>query len=41
MDVAYVGGYYNWVGENLQNLSRDKYFDGDFSFSPNGEKNCI
>ena len=38
MDVAYVGGYYNWVGENLQNLSRDKYFDGDFSFSPNGEK---
>ena len=38
MDVAYVGGYYNWVGENLQNLSRDKYFDGDFSFSPNGKK---
>ena len=38
MDIAFVGGYYNWVGENLKNISQDPYFDGDYSFSPDGEK---
>jgi len=38
MDIAFVGGYYNWVGENLKNISQDPYFDGDFSFSPDGKK---
>ena len=38
MNIAFVGGYYNWVGENLKNISQDPYFDGDYSFSPDGEK---
>ena len=38
MEISYVGGYYNWVGEKLRNLTGDPYFDGDFSFSPNGQK---
>ena len=38
LDIAYVDGYYNWVGENLINISKSAYFDGDFSFSPNGNK---
>ena len=38
LDIAYVGGYYNWQTENLRNLTNDPYFDGDFSFSPNGKK---
>ena len=29
MNIAFVGGYYNWVGENLKNISQDPYFDGD------------
>ena len=38
LDIAYVGGYYNWKTENLKNLTNDPYFDGDFSFSPDGKK---
>ncbi len=38
MEINYVGGYYNWVGNDLKNLSQDPYFDGDFSFSPSGDK---
>ena len=38
LDLAYIGGYYNWNVDNLTNLTNDPYFDGDFSFSPNGNK---
>ena len=38
LDIKFIGGYYNWTVENLKNISEDLYFDGDFSFSPDGQK---